>query len=130
MNDYIEYWLELADYDLKVARAMLASKMYLYVGFMCHQTIEKALKAVISKGCAEDEIPPKIHNLVRLSDVSGLTEKMTPEQSALLERMNPLNIEARYPDYKRFIAANLTSEYCQKLLTETEELLCWIKQQL
>ena len=130
MNDYIEYWLELADYDLKAARAMLASKMYLYVGFMCHQTIEKALKAVISKGCAEDEIPPKIHNLVRLSDVSGLTEKMTPEQSALLERMNPLNIEARYPDYKRLIAAKLTNEYCQKLLTETEELLCWIKEQL
>ena len=130
MNDIIEYWLELADYDLQAARAMLENKMYLYVGFMCHQTIEKALKAVISKGCAEDEIPPKIHNLVRLSDVSGLTAKMTSEQSSLLERMNPLNIEARYPDCKRLIVAKLTNDYCQNLIKETEELFCWIKEQL
>jgi HEPN domain-containing protein len=39
------YWAEIADYDLDTAEAMLATKRYLYVGFMCHQTIEKLLKA-------------------------------------------------------------------------------------
>ncbi|HNT28701.1 MAG TPA: HEPN domain-containing protein, partial [bacterium] len=38
------YWFEIAEYDLETARAMLKTKRYLYVGFMCHQTIEKALK--------------------------------------------------------------------------------------
>jgi HEPN domain-containing protein len=41
MNERVTYWTEIADYDLETAKAMLASKRYLYVGFMCHQTIEK-----------------------------------------------------------------------------------------
>ncbi|WP_300685615.1 HEPN domain-containing protein [Acutalibacter sp. 1XD8-36] len=40
------YWLDCADYDLQMAKAMLETKRFLYVGFMCHQTIEKGLKAV------------------------------------------------------------------------------------
>jgi HEPN domain-containing protein len=35
--DKTEYWLDLAKYDLETAKAMLYSKRYLYVGFMCHQ---------------------------------------------------------------------------------------------
>lgn len=41
MDEKIKYWLDLAKYDLKTAKAMLDTKRYLYVGFMCHQTIEK-----------------------------------------------------------------------------------------
>jgi HEPN domain-containing protein len=130
LNDKVKYWFDLADYDIESAKVMLKGGRYIYVGFMCHQTIEKALKGIIARDCAEDEIPPKTHNLVRLSDVSGLTEKMTFEQSDLVEKMNPLNIEARYPDYKNRIAETLTNEYCKELLKKTEELLCWIKQQL
>jgi HEPN domain-containing protein len=48
LNDRTEYWLEIADYDLETAKAMLDTGRYLYVGFMCHQVIEKALKAVIA----------------------------------------------------------------------------------
>jgi len=130
LNEKVVYWLDLADYDIESAKVMLKGNRYIYVGFMCHQTIEKALKAVIARDCADDEIPPKIHNLLRLSDLSGLTEKMTPMQASLVEKLNPLNIEARYPDYKNRLAETLTNEYCQDLVVETEELLCWIKQQL
>ena len=45
MNDKVTYWIEMSDYDLETADAMLATSRYLYVGFMCHQTIEKILKA-------------------------------------------------------------------------------------
>ena len=48
-KDKINYWLDLADYDLETAKAMLNSGRFLYVGFMCHQTIEKALKAMYCK---------------------------------------------------------------------------------
>jgi HEPN domain-containing protein len=37
--------MEKADYDLDTAKAMLQTERYLYVGFMAHQAIEKALKA-------------------------------------------------------------------------------------
>jgi hypothetical protein len=41
-----------------------------------------------------------------------------------------MNVEARYPEYKEEIAAGLSDEICGEILRETEELLCWIKQQL
>jgi HEPN domain-containing protein len=40
MDEKVKYWVELAEYDLETAKAMLKSKRYLYVGFNCHQTIE------------------------------------------------------------------------------------------
>jgi len=127
MPEYIEYWLGLADYDLSAARAMLKSKHWLYVGFMCHQVIEKALKAAISR---DGSLPPKIHDLGRLALLSGLLENMGEEQQDFIEVLNPLNIEARYPKYKDNLAQNLGSAVCRQLLKETEGLLCWIKEQL
>ena len=40
-----EYRLELAEYDLETEKVMLKGGRHLYVGFMCHQVLEKALKA-------------------------------------------------------------------------------------
>ena len=45
MDGKVTYWIEMSDYDLETADAMLLTGRYLYVGFMCHQTIEKILKA-------------------------------------------------------------------------------------
>lgn len=45
VDDKVKYWIELSDYDFETAEAMFTSKRFLYVGFMCHQTIEKAFKA-------------------------------------------------------------------------------------
>lgn len=41
MNDRVKYWLEMLEYDFDTAKAMFETKRYLYVGFMCHQVIEK-----------------------------------------------------------------------------------------
>ncbi|MDR1062026.1 MAG: HEPN domain-containing protein [Clostridiales bacterium] len=130
MKERVEYWLELADYDIETAKAMLQTKRFLYVGFMCHQSIEKAIKAVIARDCDEGEIPPKIHHLLKLADRAGLFQKMSAEQQAFIKELNPMNIEARYPEYKEAIAAGLTAEICRELLEGAEELLCWIKEQL
>lgn len=47
MEEKAKYWIDLSEYDLETAEAMLVSKRYLYVGFMCHQTIEMALKHIL-----------------------------------------------------------------------------------
>ena len=39
----------MSDYDFDTAKAMLVTKRYLYVAFMCYQTIEKILKVYWSK---------------------------------------------------------------------------------
>ncbi len=49
MDDKVNYWKDLSNYDLETAEAMLQSKRFLYVGFMCHQTIEKIFKAYYSR---------------------------------------------------------------------------------
>ena len=60
----IKYWIELSNYDLETANAMLKTKRFLYVGFMAHQTIEKMLKAYIVK--IKNEVPSYTHNLLLL----------------------------------------------------------------
>lgn len=129
-NKRVDYWLDLANYDIDTARGMLKIKKYLYVGFMCHQAIEKALKAVIARDCDEGEIPPKIHNLLKLAEKAKLLVAMSEEQKDIIRQLNPLNLEARYPEYKAQISASMTDERCKEVIKETEGLLCWIKQRL
>jgi len=130
LNEKVEYWLDLADYDIVSAKVMLHGSRYLYVGFMCHQTIEKALKGIVARDCIGNEIPPKIHDLQKLAEKARLFAKMSEDQKEVLRTLNPLNIEARYPEYKNRIAVTLTDEICQALIAETEGLLYWIKEQL
>lgn len=98
----------MSDYDFDTAKAMLETKRYLYVAFMCHQTIEKILKAYWSK--VLEEPPLKIHSLSRLAEKSGLDKEMSEEQMDFIDELEPLNIEARYPSYKERLLRSLTSE--------------------
>lgn len=128
MNDKVAYWVETADYDFDTAKAMLETKRYLYVGFMCHQVIEKMLKAYWSYVL---ETPPlKIHTLSRLAEKSGIINEMTETQLKFIDMIEPLNIESRYPDHKRKLLQGLNSDVCQTIINETDELRKWIKGKL
>lgn len=128
MDKKVIYWIEMSDYDLETANAMLATSRYLYVGFMCHQTIEKILKAFWSKNL--EETPLKIHSLSRLIERTGLDGQLSDEQLDFIDRLEPLNIEARYPSYKDRLMKSLTKDYCGKLLMDTRNLQLWIKNKL
>ena len=125
MNDKVTYWIEMSDYDFDTAKAMLETKRYLYVAFMCHQTIEKILKAYWSK--VLEEPPLKIHSLSRLAEKSGLDKDMSEEQTDFIDELEPLNIEARYPSYKERLMKSLTSDRCKELIEQTDKLRTWIK---
>jgi len=128
MNDKVDYWLELCDDDLVTAKALLESERYLHMGFFCHLAAEKSLKAVIAH--KTNGVPPRIHDLDRLAVLGGIQEGLSEARVVLLDKLSPLQIEARYPEYKEKIVTTLSQEYCKQLLKETEEFLCWIKQQL
>lgn len=128
MIDKTTYWVEMAEYDLDTAIAMLNTKRYLYVGFMCHQVIEKMLKAYWSK--IFEEPPLKIHSLSRLAEKTVLEEEMTEEQLELIDTLEPLNIEARYPSYKERLMKSLNEEKCEEILKQTKDLQVWIKSKL
>ena len=127
-NEKVKYWLDIADYDLDTAQAMLVSKRFLYVGFMCHQAVEKILKAYFTK--AKDEIPPFIHNLKSLANKSEIYQEFSEEQKDIIDELIPLNIEARYPTYKEKLLKSLSYQKCELLINQTIELCNWIKNKL
>ena len=128
MNKKVKYWIEISDYDFETAKAMLQSKRYLYVGFMCHQAVEKILKAyyVFTK----DSQPKFTHRLTYLTESTGLEEIISDEQKLLIDELEPLNIEARYPTYKDMLFKKLNFEKCRNILEKTEEFILWIKKLL
>lgn len=128
MNEKVTYWIEMSDYDFDTAKAMLKAKRYLYVGFMCHQVIEKALKAYWSN--VLEEPPLKIHSLSRLAERSGLSIEMDDAQLDFIDELEPLNIEARYPSYKERLLKSLHENRCKELITNTDQLRLWIKSKL
>lgn len=127
MNE-TEYWLDLAKYDLETAKVMNDAKRYLYVGFMCHQVIEKALKAYYSSRFKD--APPYTHNLGLLAQKAGLYSVLSEEQKNFLDFLEPLNIEARYPTQKNKLLGLLTSAKCADIIRKTEGELQWVMKKL
>ncbi len=86
MDDKVNYWIELSDYDLETAEAMLKSKRFLYVGFMCHQTIEKAFKAYFT--FLKSDVAPYSHSLSYLAKKGEFYEFFQNFRKTLLTRLN------------------------------------------
>jgi len=128
MKEKIKYWIDMAEYDLETARIMLKGKRFLYVGFMCHQVVEKILKGYYV--FIKKENPPYTHNLNYLASQSGIYDKMTEKQKDFIDLLEPLNVEARYPTHKERLMLSLSDERCKEIIQKTEGLYQWIKQQL
>jgi len=120
MSDKTVYWVDISDYDLGTADAMFRTGRYLYVGFMCHQVIEKILKGLYTKQTGL--IPPYTHSLAYLAQKTGLLDILNEQQKDFLLKLEPLNIEARYPADKEKMTKELTEPVCISLLKNTSEL--------
>ena len=115
----------MADYDIETAKAMQSTKRWLYVAFMCHQAVEKTLKAY---WCAtQEETPPYTHNHRRIAVGSGLYNQFSDEQKDFLDTIATFNIEARYPERKEALLRMLTPAACQQLIDHTQQLCQWIR---
>lgn len=121
----IEYWMDTAHYDLVSAKAMLDSKRFLYVGFLCHQVVEKCLKAYFWR--TQKKEPPYTHNLLLLSEKSGFDKLAGGRHFSLFNKLMPLNIQARYPEDRELLLKSLTFRKCKELYKETREFYLWIK---
>jgi len=128
IGNKVEYWLDIARYDFLTAKAMLESKRFLYVGFLCHQTVEKCLKAYFRH--TQKKEPPYTHNLLILSEKSKFDEHAAQQHFALFNELMPLNIQARYPEDKELILKTLNEKRCKDLLRRTKEFYAWTKKLL
>lgn len=118
----------LSDYDLETAEAMLKTKRYLYVGFMCHQSVEKAFKAYYT--IIKSESAPFTHSLSYLAKLGDFYEFLSEEQKDFIDQLEPLNIEARYPSHKERLLKSLTEEKCYGIIQNTKKIQQWIKEKL
>jgi len=125
-DEKIQHWINLSDYDVETADAMLLTKRYLYVGFMCHQVVEKIFKASYTK--LKESTPPFTHDLEYIALQGGFYETLSEEQQDFIGELNPLNIEARYSEYKAEISKRLTPTKCAMLLKQTKEIQKWTKE--
>ena len=125
-EEKVQYWLDVVAEDLDLAEFLLKSGRWLYSAFMCHQVIEKMLKAYWT--ATSDDVPPYIHDHKRLAEFSGLYGQMSEEQRHFLQEIRPMNIEARYPDYKRAVAKSLDAEKANDFVERTKQMKQWILQ--
>jgi len=124
-NKTIAYWIDLSEYDLKVAASLSDKGHYLYMGFLCHQSVEKMLKAIyVAKFNAA---PPYIHKLDKLIELTGLKDAMSEVQFDLIDELIPLNIQARYPAYKDAIYKMIDDTKAKEILVKTGDMISWLK---
>ncbi len=123
-NEDVQRWFDGSRYDLDTAQAMLRAERYLYVLFCCQQATEKHLKGLIV--ARQDQMPPKIHDLLRLSELAGMANN--PDQQRLLGNLNGYYIETRYPEEVSSLAEQLSRETAEQCLTGVREYLDWLGQ--
>jgi HEPN domain-containing protein len=121
----IDNWLSLAKYDLATAADMLKSKRYLYVAFMCQQSIEKVLKASYVK--QHTLTPPYTHNLLRLIKELIFKDELSNKMMTTIEELNSYYIEARYTEDIEELTKFLTETKAVSILDSTKELFEWFK---
>ncbi|RPH85275.1 MAG: HEPN domain-containing protein [Desulfobacteraceae bacterium] len=121
-----EQWFKQAQYDLSTAEAMFDAKKYIYVIFMCHLAIEKALKGLYSKKFGN--IPPKVHNLLFLLEKIGVS--LPSPLSETVFELNRASIPTRYPEDLQQMKKDYPRQKSEQLLVQSKEVLKWLKKEL
>ena len=113
------HWRGSAEEDMAVGRDLVARQKPRHGLFFVHLALEKALKALVCR--ATSETPPKIHNLVRLSELAGIHP--TQQQMDVLADMNVFNLEGRYPET---LPSFPTQAEVREILGRAQEALRWL----
>ena len=120
-----EEWLRQADYDMDTAEYMLRGGRNFYAVFMCHLSIEKAIKGLYHFRL--EQVPPKIHNLTYLLDKTGCE---APEDTyRFLLRLNEACVATRYPDDIAKLRDTYDHQTTAELLERAKRALEWIRRQ-
>lgn len=119
----IDYWKASSDEDLAAAESLLEKGHLRHCLFFAHLAIEKMLKAHVTR--QTNDIPPRIHNLIRLAEIAGLP--ISPEQGDFLSGFDVYQLEGRYPDSAQIL---LDLKVAQEKVASAEEILKWLKAQL
>lgn len=105
---------------------MFVTKRYVYVIFMCHLAVEKALKAIVVD--KTKTVPPKTHDLFFLCKLAGL--ELPARHRLIVMHLNETSIPTRYPENIARLVKDYNKTTVQRYLMQTRALLKWLKVQL
>ena len=121
-----EEWFKQANYDLETANAMFKADKYIYTVFMCHLSIEKALKGIYTQKF--NDVPPKIHNLIYLLKKMEL---LPPDNLKIfLNELNRVSIPTRYPERLKILLKEYNKHRASVIFKNSKEILKWLKEKL
>jgi len=118
-EQHINHWVNTAQYDWEGVENAFSTKNYLHCLFWAHLVLEKLAKAHWVKK-HEDNIPPKIHNIVRLLEQSNID--LGEDTMKFLEMFIRFQLSARYPDYINDMYKVCTKDYTARQLEKVKEV--------
>ena len=124
-KQHIAYWLDTAGDDWKRQELLFNANDYVFCLYLAHLTLEKLAKANWVR-THQDNIPPKVHNIVWLLEQSDI--HLGENMMKFLEKFNKFQLSGRYPDYTKKIYKTCTKEYtCEQLEIIEEVRICLLK---
>ena len=127
VEEHIKYWMDSAENDLKAAENLFVAGNFDWCLFLGHLVLEKALKAAYIK-ITGNLIPPKIHNLTRLSEISRLVPDLETEKYFVIA--NKFHLVGRYPEYKEEFYKTCTKEFADDNFNKIKEIFAWLKSRI
>ena len=120
MKEETKRWIAQAEEDFASAQATLRIGQLKVASFLCQQTVEKALKALLIDMTGTF---PKIHDLVRLGRLASLEASLLKE----CERLTFVYVESRYPDTsnRKYTTKETTAD-----LASAKKMLTWVQKKL
>jgi len=115
----IDYWKKGSEEDIAAAEVLLEKGHYRHALFFAHLSVEKAIKAHVSRQTRE--IPPKIHNLTRLAEKAKLT--LDTAQREFLLAFDEYQVEGRYPDT---VSAPIGEKEAREQVAKAKEAGQWL----
>ncbi len=103
---------------------MLTAGRHLYVIFMCHLALEKALKAHVA--LVTGGVPPRTHDLIYLLRAARLD--MPDAHLEWVGKINNVSVPVRYPDSLEQALQDWPESAAREYLRHTEEVVRWLVQ--
>jgi HEPN domain-containing protein len=120
-------WLDRVAYDMDTAKAMLQTGRLIYAIFMCQQSLEKCLKALLAY--ENKEIVP-IHNLRRLAEQATVIQELNDSTLVKLDFLSNYYINARYKEDLHQLSKGINESVVRDFIQFSEGLIAWLCQKM
>ena len=125
-EEHIAHWTASAENDWDTVIVLMDSKKWVHALFFCHLCLEKYCKAIWILN-NEENVPPKIHNLLKILDLSKITYDEFAE--GLIE-LNEYQIEGRYTSELTNLYSLTTEKRAKNNFEKSKKIKEWLIEKL